>query len=150
MSIRTTSSTVRFSRPFILTGIGGKKPAGSYTVETDEELLQNVSVPAYRRISTLIRLPPRPDSTELARIVDLDPVELAAIVASDAKAASAASMYAVQTSIDLQQKRDAASQSPASRSKERWHAWLALNANELTWMALLAGGVLFASLFADR
>jgi hypothetical protein len=149
MSIRTTSSTVRFSRPFMLTGIGGEQPAGSYTVETDEELLQDVSVPAYRRISTLIRLPPRPDSTELARIVDLDPAELAAIVASDAKAASAASIYAAQASIDPQQKRDAARQSPGGW-KAGWHAWLALNANELTWMALLAGGILFASLFADR
>src|SRR5258708_27568175 len=108
MSIRTTSSTVRFSRPFILTGIGGEQPAGSYTVETDEELLQNVSVPAYRRVSTLIRLPPRPASTELARIVDLDPVELAPIMASGAAAASAASIYLLQTSIRLQQKRGAA------------------------------------------
>src|SRR5258708_32100385 len=97
MSIRPTSGTVRSPRPFLLTGIGGEQPAGSYTVETDEELLQNVSVPAYRRISTLIRLPPRPDSTELARIVDLDPVELAAIVASDAEAGSAAAMLAVPT-----------------------------------------------------
>jgi hypothetical protein len=83
MTIRTTSSTVRFSRPFALTGIDDEQPPGSYTLEIDEELLQTLSFPAYRRIATWIRLPPRPGSTELARIVGIDPLELAALLALD-------------------------------------------------------------------
>lgn len=63
MPIRTTSRTLHFCRPFLLAGIADEQPAGTYTVETDEKLLQHVSVPAYRRVSTLIWLPPRPGST---------------------------------------------------------------------------------------
>jgi hypothetical protein len=86
MSIRTTSSTIRFSRPFVLTGIADEQPPGSYTVETEEELLSHVSFPAYRRVATLMRLPPRPGSTERSRVVDLDPLELTALLAADARA----------------------------------------------------------------
>lgn len=57
--IRTTSSTVSFSRPFMLTGMADKQPPGSYTVEIDEEPPPHVSLPAYRRIKTLMRLTPR-------------------------------------------------------------------------------------------
>ena len=56
MSIRTTSSTVSFFRPFVLTGIAGEQPAGSYTVETDEELLQIVHPVIGKQISIM---PPR-------------------------------------------------------------------------------------------
>jgi hypothetical protein len=47
---------VTFMHPFNLNGMDKMQPAGTYTVETDEELLQT-SLPAYRRISTLMRLP---------------------------------------------------------------------------------------------
>jgi hypothetical protein len=54
-------------------------------VETDEELLQTLSVPAYRRISTLMRLPARPTGPMLTQIVDINAVELAAVLARDAQ-----------------------------------------------------------------
>jgi hypothetical protein len=63
MTVRTTSKTVTFMHPFNLSGMDEMQPAGTYTVETDEELLQTSSLPAYKRISTLIRLPVRPRST---------------------------------------------------------------------------------------
>lgn len=150
MSIRTTSSTVSFSRPFVLSGIAGEQSAGSYRVETDEELLQSVSIPVYRRISTLIRLPPRPGSTELARIVDLDPLELAALLVSDAGTENKAAAFSSRANIAPQQTKLAARQSSARGWKAGWHSWLALNANELTWMALLTGGVILTALFGDR
>jgi hypothetical protein len=86
MSVRTTNSTITFSRPFVLTGIADEQPPGRYTVEVVEELLSHVSFPAYRRVATMMRLLPRTGSTERVRIVDLDPLELAALVAADAKA----------------------------------------------------------------
>ncbi len=150
MTIRTTSSTIRFCRPFVLTGIADEQPAGSYTVETDEELLQHVSVPAYRRVSTLIRLPPRPGSTELARIVDLDPLELATLLASDARTDGEPAAFPACASSGPQQTQRAVGQPSASGWNAGWHAWLALNANELTWTALVAGGVTLAALLADR
>jgi hypothetical protein len=42
--------------PFSLSGTVEVQPAGTYTVETNEELLQASSIPAYRRIATLLRL----------------------------------------------------------------------------------------------
>jgi hypothetical protein len=84
MTIRTTSRTVTFAHPFFLKGIVEEQPAGSYVVETDEEQIETASVQAYRRISTLIRLPARPGSLVLGQVVDIDPAELAAALGRDA------------------------------------------------------------------
>ena len=83
MTIRTTCRTVTFARPFLLRGIE-EQPAGSYVVETDEERIETASVEAYRRISTLIRLPARPGSLVLGQVIDIDPAELAAVLERDA------------------------------------------------------------------
>ena len=86
MTVRTTTRTVTFTRPFMLQGLDEEQPAGSYTVETDEELLEGASVPAYRRIATLIRLPGRPGTTALGYLVDIDAAELMAALEKDAAA----------------------------------------------------------------
>lgn len=78
MPVRTSRKTVTFTRPFVLSGMDGVQPAGTYTVETDEELLQDLSFPAYRRIATLIFLPAQPGSTILAQVATIDPLELEA------------------------------------------------------------------------
>lgn len=88
MTIRTTCRTVTFSRPFLLRGVVEEQPAGTYIVETDEEPLEAASVLAYRRISTLIRLPGRPGSSVLDQVVDTDPTELAEALERDAAAPS--------------------------------------------------------------
>jgi hypothetical protein len=81
--MRTTSRKVVFTRPFVLSGIVDEQPAGTYTVETDEEPIGTGSLAAYRRISTLIRLPGRPGSLVLEQVVDIDAAELAAALARD-------------------------------------------------------------------
>jgi hypothetical protein len=85
MSTRTTARTVVFRRPFRLKAVDDVQPPGSYLVEVEEEQLDS-SFPAYRRIATLIRLPGRPGSMELDRVVDIDPAELDAALARDAMA----------------------------------------------------------------
>ena len=47
MTMRTSRRTVTFARPFSLRGIETEQPAGTYAVETDEELLEGLSFPAY-------------------------------------------------------------------------------------------------------
>jgi hypothetical protein len=86
MTMRTSSKTITFLHPFKLSGVDDVQPAGRYVVETDEELIQGVSFPVYRRLSTLLRLAGSPGSTESARIIDIDPAELAAALAKDADA----------------------------------------------------------------
>ena len=85
MTVRTTSKTVTFMHPFNLSGMDEMQPAGIYTVETDEELLQTSSLPAYRRISTLMRLPARSRGPVVTQIVEVNPLELAALLARDAQ-----------------------------------------------------------------
>lgn len=56
MRTRTTSRTINFHRPFILDGFDKVQPAGSYVVETEEEELGSLSVPAYRHMGSIIIL----------------------------------------------------------------------------------------------
>src|SRR5208283_3765728 len=84
MTVRTTSKTVTFMHPFNLSAADEVQPAGTYTVETDEELLQTSSLPAYRRTSTLMRLPARATGMVLTQIVEVNPSDLAAVLARDA------------------------------------------------------------------
>lgn len=84
MTIRTSTKTVTFARPFVLRGIEERQPAGTYEVETNEELLQTL-IPSYRTLSTLIRLPARLGSAALNQVVDVDSAEMIAALARDAK-----------------------------------------------------------------
>jgi hypothetical protein len=84
MTLRTTRTTVTFTRPFALRGVEGVRAAGSYTVETDEQLLEGVSFPVYRRVATLIFLPSRTGSVNSGEVVAIDPLELQAAQERDA------------------------------------------------------------------
>ena len=80
MTTRTTSKTIVFTRPFVLAGLDGAQPAGAFVVETNEERLEGVSFPAWRRHSTVIRLHPTPGLTLSATV---DPEELNAALLQD-------------------------------------------------------------------
>ena len=54
---RTTTRTVRFARSFVLPGLEGEQPPGTYEVEIDEELLPGPSFPVYRRVEARITVP---------------------------------------------------------------------------------------------
>jgi len=81
---RTTTRTVTFAHPFALSGVDGVQPAGSYTVETDEELIQTLSFPAYRSTGTWFRLPAQGRIATSTHAVGLTPAELGAALAKDA------------------------------------------------------------------
>jgi hypothetical protein len=93
MTVRTSRKTVTFTRPFSLSAIGEVQPAGSYTVETDEELLPGLSFPAYRRIATLIILRSRGRGRVIEEVFSIDPLELQAAQDRDARPAHALSDY---------------------------------------------------------
>lgn len=80
MTTRTSKKTVVFRQPFNLAGIERKLPPGSYDVETDEELLEGISFPVYRRIATLIQLP---TPAGLTQTLTIDPEQLEAALARD-------------------------------------------------------------------
>jgi hypothetical protein len=141
MTVRTTSKTVTFMHPFNLSGTEEVQPAGTYTVEAGEELLQTSSIPAYRWSATLLRLE-RTTGAMRPQIVAITPVELAAVLARDAQPGETAPQAAHNKSVVRRE-------STASRMdfiREGWKHWVTLNANNLVWTALVIGGVLFTTL----
>ncbi len=63
-----------FDRPFRLSGIDKLFPAGIYDVATEEEQIDGVSFPAFRRLQTYVtrRSTPHKLGSETAIVVDLD------------------------------------------------------------------------------
>jgi len=83
MTTRTTSKTVTFARPFTLKGVDRILPAGDYRVVTDEELIEELSFPVYRRVSTLIFVPA--ESASSVEMVAVDPQDLQTAQEQDLK-----------------------------------------------------------------
>ena len=89
MTVRTTSRTVTFRRPFFLKGTDGVQPPGTYAVETDEEQIPGLSFLAYRRISTTIVLSVPYAGGAVRQVVTIDPADLEAAQIVDLQAAEA-------------------------------------------------------------
>ena len=83
MTNRTTEKTVTFKRPFSLGRFDEKLPAGDYLVETEEELLEGLSFPVYRRKLTLIHLPVNPRRPGTRQALPINPDALAAALLRD-------------------------------------------------------------------
>ena len=84
MTVRTSRESVTLRRPFSLSGAEHLQPAGTYTVETSEELLDTPSVPAWRRTSTVVLLRPQGGATGPSQDLEVDPAELKAVMDADA------------------------------------------------------------------
>lgn len=84
MTMRTNRKTVTFRRPFSLSGLDEMQPAGTYTVETSEEMIEGLSFPAWRRIGTLILLRPQAGAGGIGQDLKVDPSELKAAEEGDA------------------------------------------------------------------
>jgi len=83
MNNRITTRTITFRHPFAMAGLDGWQPAGSYVIETEEQLLQALSLPAWRRLHTAIRLPQRPGVSMIEQVVLIDPEAIEAALAAD-------------------------------------------------------------------
>jgi hypothetical protein len=86
MIARTRSKTAVFTRPFLLKGVDRILPAGDYRVVTDEELVEGLSFPVYRRTSTMIFVPAQSHSASSVEMVVIDPIDLQAAQDRDAAA----------------------------------------------------------------
>ena len=85
MTTRITTKTVVFARPFVLNEGQGEQPPGVYTVETEEEPLDVMTISAYRRISTVMTRYDVLGSSGVMRFVTINPAELEAALARDAE-----------------------------------------------------------------
>jgi hypothetical protein len=78
MATRTSSKTVSFALPFTVKGFDRVLAAGDYRVVTDEELIEGLSFPAYRRVSTLLFVPGYAGEAANVEMITIDPAELQA------------------------------------------------------------------------
>ena len=65
--------------------VDGEQPAGTYTVETIDRTLDNLSFVAYRRVSTAIMLPAVGAAASQRQTIFIDPLELAVALKQDAQ-----------------------------------------------------------------
>ena len=79
MALRSTRSSVTFTKAFDLKGAGGELPPGTYNVETDEEIIETISRTVYVRVATLLYV----RSIGMTRSITIDPDELAAALDRD-------------------------------------------------------------------
>jgi hypothetical protein len=83
MMTRSHSKTVVFSHPFELKGVDLVLPPGNYRVVTDEELIQELPLPVYRRTSTMIFVPVKTYNASTG-MVSTDPRHLQEALGRDA------------------------------------------------------------------
>jgi len=89
MTTRTKRVTLTFQHPFSLHGVERQLAPGQYEVVTDEEMIEELSFPVYRRVSTLIFLPAQAHRPSSIEMVNVDPADLAAAHARDRATLSA-------------------------------------------------------------
>lgn len=81
---RSHDRTWTFNKAFMLDGVGRLLPPGSYRVVTDEELIEGLSFPAYRRVATMMFVPGRNGLS--LEMLTIDPAELQAAHERDSAA----------------------------------------------------------------
>jgi hypothetical protein len=75
MTTRTRRETVRFKHSFRIRGVDRLLPPGAYEVITDEEMIEGLSFPCFRRVATLMMIPgaaPRHSTMEMISISSVD------------------------------------------------------------------------------
>jgi hypothetical protein len=81
VTTRTQRRTVEFRRAFLLKGM--ILPPGKYDIVSDEELIEGLSFPVFRRVSTIIFVPAAAQASAV-EMVAVDPRDLQAAQDRDA------------------------------------------------------------------
>ena len=103
MTTRSHSKSVVFNHSFELKGVDRILPPGEYRVVTDEELIEELSFPVYRRVATWIFVPAK--SASSVEMVAIDPLDLQEAQDRDA-GISQASSATVRSQAELTREKD--------------------------------------------
>lgn len=76
-----------FKRAFQIRGIDRLLPAGAYEIITDEEMIEGLSFPSYRRVATMIMVPAAQSSGSIMEMMSIGSVDLADAQRIDASGA---------------------------------------------------------------
>jgi hypothetical protein len=77
VTTRTRREKVTFKHPARIRGVGHVLPAGTYDVVTDEEMIEGLSFPSYRRVATMIMVPGAPPHQSSTQMISIGSVDLA-------------------------------------------------------------------------
>jgi hypothetical protein len=77
---------VTFRHPFRIDSIDRQLPAGAYEVVTDEELIEGLSFPCFRRVATMIMVPGAAPHHLSIEMISISSVDLANAQQADAVA----------------------------------------------------------------
>ena len=86
MTTRSRRETVTFARPARIKGIDRLLAAGAYEVVTDEEMIEGLSFPSFRRVATLIMVPGAPPHHSSTEMLSISAVDLSDAQRDDASA----------------------------------------------------------------
>ena len=76
MTTRSRRETVHFRHPFRIKGIDRQLPPGPYEVITDEEMIEGLSFPAFRRVATMIMVPAAPPHGSTMELISIGSIDL--------------------------------------------------------------------------
>jgi hypothetical protein len=85
MSVRSRRETITFQHPFRLRGVDRLLPSGAYEIITDEEMIEGLSFPAFRRVATMIMVPAAAQNAAM-EMVSIGSVDLSDAQRMDASA----------------------------------------------------------------
>ena len=75
-----------FRHPFRIKGIDRQLQAGAYEVVTDEELIEGLSFPCFRRVATMIMVPGAAPHRQSIEMISISSIDLADAQQADAVA----------------------------------------------------------------
>ena len=76
MTMRSRRETVHFKHPFRIGGIDRQLAPGAYEIVTDEEMIEGLSFPCFRRVATMIMVPAAPPQRSTMEMVSISPADL--------------------------------------------------------------------------
>ena len=76
MNTRTRRETVHFRHPFRIKGIDRQLAPGAYEIIADEEMIEGLSFPCFRRVATMIMVPGAPPQRSAMEMISISAVDL--------------------------------------------------------------------------
>jgi hypothetical protein len=86
MTTRSKREQIIFKHPFRIKGIERELAAGSYEVVTDDEMIEGLSFPCFRRLATLIMVPGASPHSSSIEMISIDPIDLSNARDTDSRA----------------------------------------------------------------
>jgi hypothetical protein len=86
MTTRSRREQIIFKHSFRIKGIERELAAGTYEVVTDDEMIEGLSFPCFRRLATMIMVPGASPHSSSIEMISINPLDLATARDGDARA----------------------------------------------------------------